>query len=113
MNIQAHRLSPDYKAKELIAHRTDVAFVRTAQEDDFITSKLLHRQPIVVVLADTNPLSRFASLSVSDIADQPIVGYPNMLDQYFTRLYGMAFGKLALNQILSVKLSISPLYFSL
>ena len=54
-------------SKELIAHRTDVAFVRTAQEDDFITSKLLHRQPIVVVLADTNPLSRSASLSVSDI----------------------------------------------
>lgn len=63
-------------SKELIAHRTDVAFVRTAQEDDFITSKLLHRQPIVVVLADTNPLSRSASLSVSDIVDQPIVGYP-------------------------------------
>jgi len=63
-------------SQELIAHRTDVAFVRTAQEDEFITSELLHRQPIVVVIADTNPLSRSPSLSISDIAEQPIIGYP-------------------------------------
>ena len=68
--------SSEQHSHELIAHRTDVAFVRTPQEDDFITSELLHRQPIVVVLADTNPLSSAASLSTSDIADQPIVGYP-------------------------------------
>lgn len=63
-------------SQELIGHRTDVAFVRTPQEDDFITSELLHRQSVVVVLADTNPLSASAYLSASDIADQPIVGYP-------------------------------------
>jgi hypothetical protein len=27
----------------LIAHRTDVAFVQTPQEDDFINSELFHR----------------------------------------------------------------------
>jgi DNA-binding transcriptional LysR family regulator len=68
--------SSEQHSHELIAHRTDVAFVRTPQEDEFITSELLHRQPIVVVLADTNPLSSSASLSTSDIAGQPIVGYP-------------------------------------
>ena len=68
--------SSEQHSQELIGHRTDVAFVRTPQEDDFITSELLHRQPVVVVLADTNPLSGSASLSASDIADQPIVGYP-------------------------------------
>ncbi|MGJ8617159.1 MAG: LysR family transcriptional regulator [Sulfitobacter sp.] len=68
--------SSEQHSQELIAHRTDVAFVRTPQEDDFITSHLLHGQPIVVVLADTNPLAGSASLSASDIADQPIVGYP-------------------------------------
>ena len=68
--------SSEQHSHELITHRTDVAFVRTPQEDEFITSELLHRQPIVVVLADTNPLSSSASLSTSDIADQPIVGYP-------------------------------------
>ena len=45
-------------SQELMAHRTDVAFVRTAQEDDFITSELLHQQPVLVILADTNPLFR-------------------------------------------------------
>ena len=68
--------SSEQHAQELIGHRTDVAFVRTPQQDDFVTSELLHRQPVLVVLADTNPLSSAASLSASDIADQPIVGYP-------------------------------------
>ena len=68
--------SSEQHSQELIAHRTDVAFVRTHQEDKFITSTLLHRQPIVVALAHTNTLSRSASLSTPDIADQPIVGYP-------------------------------------
>ncbi len=68
--------SSEQHSQELIAHRTDVAFVRKHQEDKFITSTLLHRQPIVVALAHTNTLSRSASLSTPDIADQPIVGYP-------------------------------------
>jgi DNA-binding transcriptional LysR family regulator len=68
--------SSEQHSQELIGHRTDVAFVRTPQKDDFITSELLHRQPVLVVLADTNPLSSSASLSASDIANQPIVGYP-------------------------------------
>ena len=68
--------SSEQHSQELIAHRTDVAFVRTPQEDEFITSQLLHRQPIVVVMAKTNPLAGSASLSASDIVNQPIVGYP-------------------------------------
>ena len=68
--------SSEQHAQELIAHRTDVAFVRTAQEDEYIKSELLHRQPIVVVLSDKNPLSNSTSLSTADIIDQPIVGYP-------------------------------------
>lgn len=68
--------SSEQHAQELIGHRTDVAFVRTPQHDDFVTSELLHRQPVLVVLAETNPLSSAVSLSASDIADQPIVGYP-------------------------------------
>jgi DNA-binding transcriptional LysR family regulator len=68
--------SSEQHSQELIGHRTDVAFVRTPQEDDFITSELLHRQPVVVVLADSNSLSGSTTLSASDIVDQPIVGYP-------------------------------------
>ena len=68
--------SSEQHSQELIGHRTDVAFVRTPQQDDFITSELLHRQPVLVILADTNPLSSSVSLSAADIVDQPIVGYP-------------------------------------
>ena len=77
VHVQVLEISSSEKhSQELIGHRTDVAFVRTPQEDDFITSELLHRQPVVVVLAGSNPLSDSATLSASDIADQPIVGYP-------------------------------------
>jgi DNA-binding transcriptional LysR family regulator len=68
--------SSEQHSQELIGHRTDVAFVRTPQKDEFITCELLHRQPILVVLAESNPLSKAKSLSASDIADQAIVGYP-------------------------------------
>ena len=68
--------SSEQHSQELMGHRTDVAFVRTPQEDEFISSELLHRQPVVVVLADSNSLSGSTTLSASDIADQPIVGYP-------------------------------------
>lgn len=68
--------SSEQHSQELISHRTDVAFVRTPQEEEFISSELIHRQAIVVALADINPLAGSASLSASDIADQPIVGYP-------------------------------------
>ena len=68
--------SSEQHSQELISHRTDVAFVRNSFDDEFITSELLHHQPIVVVLAKTNPLSTNASLSADDIAEQPIVGYP-------------------------------------
>ena len=68
--------SSEQHSQELISHRTDVAFVRNSCDDEFITSELLHRQPIVVVVAKTNPLSTSASLSTDDIAKQPIVGYP-------------------------------------
>lgn len=77
VHVQVLEISSSEKhSQELIGHRTDVAFVRTPQEEDFITSELLHRQPVVVVLADSNPLSDSTTLSASDIVDQPIVGYP-------------------------------------
>ena len=68
--------SSEQHSQELIGHRTDVAFVRTPQEDDFVTSELLHRQPVLVALAASNSLSNSESLSASDIVEQPIVGYP-------------------------------------
>ena len=68
--------SSEQHSQELISHRTDIAFLRTPQEEDFIASELLYRQPVVVALAESNILSAATTLSASDIAEQPIVGYP-------------------------------------
>jgi DNA-binding transcriptional LysR family regulator len=68
--------SSEQHSQELISHRTDIAFLRTPQEEDFIASELLYRQPVVVALAESNILSASTTLSASDIAEQPIVGYP-------------------------------------
>ncbi len=68
--------SSEQHSQELISHRTDIAFLRTPQEEDFIASELLYRQPVVVALAESNILAAATTLSASDIAEQPIVGYP-------------------------------------
>lgn len=68
--------SSEQHSQELISHRTDIAFLRTPQVEDFIASELLYRQPVVVALAESNILSAAKTLSASDIAEQPIVGYP-------------------------------------
>ncbi len=68
--------SSDYHTQELINHRSDVAFVRKPPEDDFITADLLWQQPAVVVVSALNPLSKRDVLTVEDIKDQPIIGFP-------------------------------------
>ncbi len=68
--------SSDQHAQELINHRTDIAFIRSPIEDDFITSERLRRQPAVVVLAENHPLAAMERLEPKDIVDQDIVGYP-------------------------------------
>jgi len=123
--------SSGHHSQELISHRTDVAFVRTAIEDEFITSKLLHRQPIVVVLANSNPLcfcivSLLLSFLPIVIHFQILNPFPHLIfqisqsldtqsmhDQYFTKLYGVVSAKLAHSQTLYVKLSTNLHCFSL
>ena len=55
--------SSEQHSQELISHRTDIAFLRTPQEEDFIASELLYRQPVVVALAESNILSASTTLS--------------------------------------------------
>ncbi len=68
--------SSDYHTQELVNHRTDVAFVRKSPDDEFLSSELLHRQSAVVVVADDNPLSEMKEISVEDIKDFPLIGFP-------------------------------------
>ena len=70
--------SSEQHAQELIAHRTDVAFVRTAQEDEYIKSELLHRQLSMQKLA----LNVFIFLCCSD---KSYVG--PMCDQFLSVLF--------------------------
>ena len=101
--------SSEQHSQELIAHRTDVAFIRTPQENEFITSQLLNRQPIVVALANTNPLSGSASLSASDIANQPIVGYPKHARPILHEALWSGFRQIVHNRTSSARSSTSPL----
>jgi DNA-binding transcriptional LysR family regulator len=68
--------SSDRHTQELVNHRTDVAFVRSPTNDQFISCELLYRQKVVVVLAESNPLSNLDILTPQDIAEEKIVGYP-------------------------------------
>jgi DNA-binding transcriptional LysR family regulator len=68
--------SSDKHTQELINHRTDITFIRNSADDEFITSELLHRQEIMVVLSNQNPLSNQKSLKPTDLVDENFVGYP-------------------------------------
>lgn len=68
--------SSDHHTQELVNHRTDVAFVRRAPQDEFLSSELLYRQSAVVVVPDNNPLSQKSEISVEDIKDSPLIGFP-------------------------------------
>lgn len=68
--------SSEQHRQELIGHRTDVAFVRKACNDDLITSVQLNSQRVMIAMSSNDPLSNATSLSASDLIGQPIVGYP-------------------------------------
>ncbi|MFK7902489.1 MAG: LysR family transcriptional regulator [Nitratireductor sp.] len=68
--------SSEQHTQELIAHRTDVAFVRKPCNDKFITSVQLNSQRVMIAMSSNDPLASAPCLSASDIIDQPIVGYP-------------------------------------
>ncbi|MEH6497087.1 MAG: LysR family transcriptional regulator [Pseudomonas marincola] len=68
--------SSDKHTQELVNHRTDIAFVRTQPDDDFISSELLYQQDVMVVVSDQNPLSKAKTLKPFDLVDEDIVGYP-------------------------------------
>ncbi len=68
--------SSDFHAQQLESHRADIVFTREPSREDHITSTLLHRQTVDVVVATSNPLSRRKHLTVADILEEPIVGYP-------------------------------------
>ena len=68
--------SSDYHTQELVNHRTDVAFVRSPPNDDFLSSEFLYNQAAVVVVAEGNPLSKKEEISVEDIRNLPLIGYP-------------------------------------
>jgi len=68
--------SSDKHTQELVSHRTDVSFIRSPTDDPFLRWELLYAQPIVVVVANSNPLAKAESLNAKDILHEPIVGYP-------------------------------------
>ena len=68
--------SSDKHTQELINHRTDITFIRNPADDEFITSELLYRQEVMVVLSNQNPLSNQKSLKPTDLVDENFVGYP-------------------------------------
>ncbi|MEQ8824230.1 MAG: LysR substrate-binding domain-containing protein [Filomicrobium sp.] len=66
-------------ALEAIAnHHIDLAFVRTASSDRFVTSRLLFREPLMAVVASGNKLARKRAVKREDLAGMPLVLPPRI-----------------------------------
>ncbi len=68
--------SSDHHTWELMNHRTDVAFIRTPATDDYVTSELLYRQEVAIVVSDAHDLADQKFLMPRDIINENIVGFP-------------------------------------
>ena len=68
--------SSDYHTQELVNHRTDLAFVRNPPDDEFLSSEFLSSQSAVVVVSKDSPLSEMEEISVEDIRNCPLIGFP-------------------------------------
>ncbi|WP_299138386.1 LysR family transcriptional regulator [uncultured Tateyamaria sp.] len=66
----------DFHAQQLASYHTDIAFIRTPSQEDFVTSRLLYSQNVVVVTSENHPLATRHHLGPADLLDEPIVGYP-------------------------------------
>lgn len=61
----------------LESHRTDVAFLREAVKTDFIDSRFLYRQEMLVAMAtDTRPSGKVRLITPDELAEMPIIGFP-------------------------------------
>ena len=84
----------DFHAHQLESYHTDIAFIRTPSPEDFVTSRLLYRQKVVVVTSDTHPLAARESLGPVDLLDEPIVGYPKRSRPILHEMLWQGFRKL-------------------
>jgi DNA-binding transcriptional LysR family regulator len=76
VEIVLRELSPQEQIDALKRSRLDVGFVRGPLEDPEVSSELVRREDLVVVLPDTHSLASSKKIALRRLAREPFVSFP-------------------------------------
>ncbi len=77
VRIRLHSLTKDEQIRALREHRITVGFNRLLPSEDDLAVRLVLREPMFVGLYESHPLASKEEISLSELARQPMILYPN------------------------------------
>lgn len=81
--IELNELNCQAAIDALLRNEVDLVILRgPGVLPDFLLHRVLSVQPLVVVLPPQHPLCQHATLSIKQLAGQPLIGYPEVDDNY-------------------------------
>lgn len=78
VKIVLHNLTKDAQLQALRKRRISVGFNRLVPQEPDINTTTVLREPLVVAVATSHPLSVLPSLRIQDLANMPLILYPNV-----------------------------------
>jgi DNA-binding transcriptional LysR family regulator len=78
VKIVLHNLTKDAQLQALRERRITIGFNRLVPQEPDITVETVMREPLMVAIQATHPLAVRPSLGLPDLADVPLILYPNV-----------------------------------
>ncbi|MDD3785632.1 MAG: LysR substrate-binding domain-containing protein [Hydrogenophaga sp.] len=78
VKIVLHNLTKDAQLQALRERRISIGFNRLVPREAGITTEAVMREPLMVAIPAAHPLAVRPSLSLPDLADVPLILYPNV-----------------------------------
>ncbi len=78
VKMRVHSLTKAEQADALRARRIHIGFHRLPREEDDLSVESVGREPMYVGLPERHPLAQRDEILVQDLADEPMILYPNL-----------------------------------
>lgn len=78
VRMRVHSLTKAEQAEALRAHRIHIGFHRLPREEDDLIVESVGQEPMYVGLPAEHPLVERGEIRVQDLADEPMILYPNL-----------------------------------
>ena len=75
--LSIHNMNKGEQIQALRDHRIHIGFTRYVSDEPDIVTKTILCEPLLVVLPKNHPLVNAQSISIDELAKEPMVGFPN------------------------------------